>query len=1249
MKKIFRMALVFALAGATLMYTGCTKDYGEDIDALDSKLSSVQDQLSKQLADLQTEVSNLRSGVSSLESAVAALKTADEGFKTDISGLKTRVSAVEDQLKDLAKFATKDELKEAREALEKKITDEVAALKADILKVTDDLAKDIADLKEELKKKADAEDVEAKLKALEEAQAEVDAVYGFLSDELRSIVFLPDFYLAGIEATSYDFGSFIGYLVYGNPYVATSFYYDEDEGYIEPWTPNTPTTNTKYTFPNGAKWMTDLYYETDAKGAPVYYKYDPETYDWVYKDGKMVKGKEGDANVRMYFPANHLQGQVGIAKYNLNPSSFPTDSATWSLNGRNVKYYLKGEEEETWYPVFESISASNGLASVGYRVENPEKIYSSILGSVIDGAINLFMKYYNDGEVNMNGLMDLYETFIEPLIDRYRAGTNYNWMEQAQNELLAKSFRYNNIPTMQLVGTLSDGREIVSDWHAISSSEELVDHLAFASDNAYETDWYDCGLTTPLVKDLYMDATWCVVDDPSVPVKWNGGAIDLKELVAIHTTNYMSGAPIAEYSLEEFLAKYPGYHFEFELLPYTIGGNSTSEDKYGKIEGSMFTPCYVQSAGGQATSIPIAKDSEDGISAVGRMPVVLVTLVNDETKDIHAFGWFKIIISKDAKPEQFFEIPDLGKVPYICSNYALTTKWHEFSYFVLEKLKVDYQQFIGTYQFKGAWVYANVLENGKVVKKLVPTEVTTEGVLQNVNFQDYNSITKSYDTKKWGTAMYKKDESGSGINDAFTWNVNPTKVGEGKTQSLYFKFVYGDSVVYFEMKADVAKKAKMTFASNKILNLWFADIDAEPMNTVRISVPVPVVNPAIPDVLDFQKDLNEFFVGNKPALKLEAEESDPIYATIYNNTRNPYRSELLTTTTAFQFSGTQPLIATPALGHNTQLFVKTWRDYSVDGDKADYMKLYAVKYKFNMMKWAWEPVMTTIIDKNGDEQSVYEVDDDELIATITKTDDNPAKWMIKYENNDTAKYLLNLWSYKKTNQAEMLYANITAKNAYGSTACAAVDDGNFHVRFIRPIDVDFVSQDVAEESQVDGANVEVIKFFDAITDWNNQKVIVKNMVQKKDAEDKPIYDDQGEPVMVWDGTYSENVIKTINMYDYYGFEELRIDIANAQRNNWNPSNPAEWGKISEKTPAHEVKIGTVDETTGVFTEDSSLSPVDITDFNNLVGIVVNYRNTQGYAETFTIRIPVEIDYSWGTLIDYMVINIKDTGSTQPGN
>ncbi|MBO4918355.1 MAG: hypothetical protein J5374_10815 [Bacteroidales bacterium] len=1259
------MALVFALAGATLMYTGCTKDYGEDIDNLDAKLSSVQDQLSKQLADLQTEVSNLRSGVSSLESAVAALKTADEGFKTDISDLKTRVGKLEDQVKDLNKFATKDELKEAREALEKKITDEIAALKADILEVTDDLAKQIADLKEELKKKADAEDVEAKLKALEDAQAEVDAVYGFLSDELRSIVFLPDFYFAGIEATSYDFGSFIGYLVYGNPYADYTFYaQDGDEITVAPQT-QAPEGAIKYVIKKGAKYLADLYYNTDAKGNAMWYKYDPDTYEWIYKDGKLVAGKEGDANVRRYFPANYLQGQVGKANYNLNPSSFPVDSAEWSLNGRNVKYVLKAEEEETWSPVFVGITSDGaGLATVEYAIDNPDKIYSSILGAVIDCAIGLYNKYA-ENEDAVEDIVDVFD--LDELLGRNKlaSNTNMNWMEQAQNELLAKSYRYNNVPTMQLVGTLGDGRQIVSDWHAISSSEEVVGHLAFNASNPYVTEWGDCGINLYQVeKDLYTSSKWAIIDPASVPVKWNGGAIDLAELIAIHTFDAMSYQALAEYTLAEFNEKYPGYHFEFEMVPYTIGANATSEDMYGKLDGSSFTPCYVESAGGKATSKPIAKDSEDGISAVGRQPVVLVTLVNDETKNIQAYGWFKLVISKDAKLPQFFEIPDLGKVPFICSTYQLATKWHEFSFFVLEALKVDYNQFINSYQFDGVFVYANVLQaDGKTVKnELVATGVTTEGSFQDVTFQSYNKDKGKYEDKNWGKAQYKKDASGDGINDAFAWKVDPQKVGEGKTQSIYFKFHNGDSIVYFEMKADVAKKAKMSFAENKTNNLWFPDIDKEPMNTVRISVPVPDNTKGL-TVMDFYKNLFEFFNGNpgKPVLGLVAEESDPIYASIYNNPYNTYRSELTTTTSKFQFSKTQPLIATAAdLGYDTQLFVKSWKD---DGKAEDYTKLYAVKYNFNWNKFAYDPVMDEISDGKGGYTYHYHIYDSQLIATITEGEEGG--YVIEYADTDVAKYLLNLWSYKTDKQENMLYANITAKNKYGSTSCVSVDDGNFHVRFIRPIDIDFAAQDIAEESQVDGANVNIINFFEGITDWNNQPVIRKHMVDVLDEDGKVVKDKDGKPVQEWDGTYEEVVIKTINMYKYYEFDKIRINVGGALRNNWDSKDPSKWGVMAEQTPAHMLFLGSVDETTGKFTETSEtpiVSPnpsanppiydkiyeVSIDDFNNLATYVLNYKNTQGYASKFTILVPIEIDYAWGTLSDYMVINIKETSETQPG-
>ena len=1243
MKKIFRMALVFALAGAALMYTGCSKDYGEEIDKLDGKLSTLQSDLSSKLQDLEGRLSTLSSGVSGLESTINALKGVDDGFKGDISGLKSKVGEIEDAIKDLDKLAKKSELTDATAALEKKIDDGLAALKDSILVKAEDLQGQIDALKAALDLKADAasvftkdevnellakyytaeevdallaklaqkEDVEGKIA---DAQKNLDDVFALLSDELRSIVFLPDFYLAGIEATSYDFASFVGYVFYGNGMSNVVFYAkDFISGLAD-------DENVKYTIPKNVKYLADYNYETDSKGKPVYYKYDTETYDWVLdKNGKMVKGKEGDEDVRMYFPDNHLQGQDGTARYTLNPSSFPVDSAEWSMNGRNLKYVLKAEEEDTWSAVVKSITkdASSGIANVAFEIINPERMFCSVIGAAF--------------------------TFVRPkdLLQNEKSGTHYNWMERAQNELLAEEFGYNNVPTVQLVGTLSDGREIVSDWHAISSSEELVDHLAFDNSNPYVTDWGDCGLDKT-DKDLYTDSQWCIVDPYSVPVKYNGGPVDLDELLSIHTSSwlYEGYSPLAAYTLDEFNAKYPGHHFEYSLLTYYIGGNNTSEDMYGKIDGSKFTPCLVKSEGGKAQSIPIEKDSEDGISSVGRMPVVFVTLVEDATKAVHAYGWFKIIISKDARLPQFFEIPDLPKVPFICANFTLSTKWHEFNYFVLENLKVDYEQFM-SYKYDGVWVYANVLDEktGKVSNELIKVEGSdVEGSYKDLKFKNYDTSKKEYKTLNYGQARYAKDSSGSGINDAFAWKVSPQGIGAGKTNSIYFKFTRGDEEVYFQMKAVVAPKAKMGFVANKLASVWFSDItDPIEYNTARISVPVPEV--PVPDVMDFFKDINELFQGNKPELYLK-EDSDPVYASYWNNWMDGTGTytALHKHNVAFQFSATQPVI-TDNEGLTWPLFVKTWKGGT--SEKADYMHLYVQTYYYFMNMRL--PDQDELDDADYTKVPKIWADGSNLLATITANSDG--SYVIEYADTDIAKKLLNLWSYKVTDEKQMLYANIVAKDSY-DTCKITVDDGNFHIRFIRPIDVDFAAQDVAEESQIDGANVEVVKFISGITDWNNYKVLVKEMEDVLDADGNPVKDENGKVKQEWTGYYIPNVYKTVDLYEYYGFETLRIDLDGTMRNNVDLSNRSKFYKISEKVPSARIALGNVD-TDGVFSPlaESGIVEVDITNFEDLKEYMINYKNGQAYQDAFTVIVPVEIDYAWGTISDWMVINVKTTGET----
>jgi hypothetical protein len=1287
MKKIFRMALVFALAGATLMYTGCTKDYGEEIDNLDAKLTNVQKDLSDKLSDLQGQLSTVKSGVSSLESAVAALKTADEGFKTDISGLKTKVAAIEDAIKDLDKLATKKELADAQAALEQKINEDLAAAKEMVLAKAQELQDQIDAISAALELKANAEDVYTKekvdeilskyytaeevdtflaLKAdadavytkdevdafleakankadvytkeeidalfdnvykkaevdeklketLAEAKKYVDEAFAVLSNELRSIVFLPDFYFAGIESTSFDFADFTAWEILKESKDRTIQSTAETQEVV------------KYTLKKGAPTDADiLYYKRDGK--LVYFKYN------MY--GQLVETTEalGGKPVQI---GTFTQGQIGKAQYNLNPSTFNTDDADWSLNGRNVKYIVKAEEK-TWHPIFEDIKAEDGLATVYYSIENPELVFSSVIGA--------FPFAYLPGTITPGR-----PTILDP------NGTVATW-NKLQAALLANNVNrstYTNVPTMQLQATFktededAETRSIYSDWHAITSFEEVVSHLAFGDKNPYTTNWEDidedygedCGIAAPVTKDLYPIADFAVLNETNLKIKYNGGPVDLAKLINVHTIDAETGKWFGSYSLEQFQAKYPGYHYEFALVPYTIGSNATSEDMYGKLEGTNFIPCYVKSEGGKASSIEIPEDSEDGISAVGRMPVVLVTLVADDTEYVHAYGWFKILISKDDKPDQFYELPDLGKVPYICNTYKLATKWHEFSYFVLEALKVDYEVFIKNYKFTDVYAYVPVVTEKGIEMKF--QSVVNGTVSEGANLPiSYSFFGQNYDL---GTAKYAKDASGSGINDAITWNVNPRGIGAGKNFTIYYRFENGDQVIYFALTANVAEALKYKL-SNKIANEWYDDIDGEAYNTGRINVKVP--NATSDDVTNFFRYIDEFFRESKPGADLY--DSDAIYTAIAkdNNLKGEIKPNFV-----FTFSDEQPVINGlkaagctywKAYGNPDQvpLYTNWWDDSSI---------LYVPEYEKKGN--AWVEVMDEILLPGADlPTEVPAIFEKNIIATLSGSYSTGNilfgdKLKYQYAEGETpAKALLNLWSYKETDQAKMLYANIDVAISYGTCKIPAGSD-LFHMRFVRPIDVNFQSAKIANESVVTGANVLVAKFIEGITDWNNMRVIVP----------APLYGEDGKPVKDKDGNiiYTEyfeaNIINKVNMFKYYGFDQLILDIANAERDNVEVGNPSKRGKVSKETPYATLEAGTV-----VFGEDAQGRPTetftanngvfDITTLDNLKGACIHYENGRAVVESFNIYIPVTVTYSWGAITGELTVKVEKTADT-PG-
>ena len=1216
MKKNFRMALVFALAGATLMYTGCTKDYDEDINALEQKVNALETDLSQKVSDLQGQVANLKSSISALEAADAALQKSVDANKADIKTLQDKVAAIEKAIADLNKYATKDELKAATDALDAKI----AEAKQSIL----DEAKKLQDQIDELKEKLAAD--EEKIAALEAAQKEIDNVYGFLSDELRAIVFLPDFYFGGIESTSFDFVSLWGL----EPVKLAKDLSDKVDHN------KAPLVYKK----DGKTTATDNVVMKNGKA--VMYAVDPDTFDYIYgADGKPVvwnknvKSAAGkDALQFPWFPANRTMGQLGVAYYDLNPSSFPTDSAEWRLRGMNRRYETKADEALFWAPVFEGITNNGGEAAVQYSIANPELVFNSIIAAFPACADSIAKA---EAKAEPSEKIEVRETFKRMIMRMYTQ--------------FFEGIGDTNVPVMQLIATLSDGRDIKSDWHAVTSDEELVDHLAFTAASKYTTESKtDCGAVQNKKVDLYADAYLAGENEPSVPVKYNGGPVDLSKIIAIHTVSPATNELYGAYTLDEFTKKYPGFSYKFELIPYKIGNNVTEEQMYGQIDGNNFTPCWVESKDGKAVSHVIEKDSEDGVSSVGRFPIVLAYLV-DEAGNSYAVGYFKIEIVKDAKvvDETWLEIPDLGKVPYICGPFTLRTNWHQFSYFVLEQLKVDYDEFVNDYTLKGIYGYESVKDaKGNKSTQFVPIVLAEAGKeaalkLDNANLNKdtgFEGYTFDKPGTDYGTAIYDLDNSGTGINDAFEWTV----AGKAKDKSIYFKFEKSKyEVVYFEMKADVADAAKFDFGANKIANEWFDDINADPKNTARINVLVP--NQDGDDVTEFYRDLKRFFIGYKPAMVL-TDDADPVYKNYFDNNKNnddQYDPAELEGAFKFYFSGTQPKVVFTDKDGNSitladtlndnktvvdlseiQLYVNNW-----DGGTSD--SLYVPQFK----KVNNQIVPVTEKKKvNGQEKDVPVLVPDRLIATLDTTglvtyfpDSNTDVW---------SKKLLNLWSYTQTAQERMLYANVLVKTTYGECEIPAGDAG-FYLRFVRPLDINFKPADVAQESAVNGFNVLVAEFFSNIVDWNKQSLI------KPETEKKTV---DGKEVEVPTGYFVENVISGVHMYQYYQFTELVLDLDNALRDNWDTKDLTKIGKLKDVTPEAQLALGTVDPETDVFTAGEGNS-LDISDIENLKNAALNYRNDRAVVETFNLYIPVCINYAWGTISETLKIQVKKTADTDP--
>lgn len=1188
MKKIFRMALVFALAGATLMYTGCTKDYDEDINAANQKIESLVAQHAADVAalknDLSTAVSNLEAAYKKADDAVTAAykaadadlqkaidankaaidanKTAIDANKAAIADANTAIAAIEEELKT---FATKEELAAAEAGLEAKIkavADDLAAVKTQLDKVAEDLGKQISDLDAKFttalaEQKADLEGqiAQALLTAknvLSTAKAELEAALALLGNELRSIVFEPELYYAGIEATTYT------------------------------WTWVSPST---------------MYANNDFD-----VRADGE-FDQASERREIIIFPKGTELFRTNSEKpSYTVGQIASANYSLNPSSFDVNKAEWALSGKDYEYLVRADEEEVWTPEFVTWD-DNG--AVRYTIANPNLLPTNIYGqgsysyryvesaqaaleaflaeNKIDAPasgfiglgdlINWLLGGDSQAEINerfqeklntilesIADLKDKHEEDIETLQGDVKSLYSDLTIKAYQiAELYANVARLYNfhsyVPSMRLTATLSGEREVASDYAAIVSNPEWFEELGFSSESTYKTS-YTCNVGSPLYYSIYDAVSY----PASVPVAYDK-TLDLN-FVNIHMWDSYKGE--YESTLADLKKVYPDLSMTYEIVNYIDGKYGTEEGKFGKIVDGVFYPQCVDAAGNQIDP----KDAPNhGRSAVDKKPLVLVKLFNGD--DLVLAGYFKIIIVQEISSETI-DLDPFDTIPFICGTQSLYTTWAQFSA-ALESLGTTYKSF--SEQFK--IVYDAEYNASTTLPQNIGLYADVYEFVDGKFVRAYDEETGTY---KYGQVIYWTDGFGNGVNNVFEVRVNDKQaknIGTGKSKTIYVKFIkdlYNE--VYVSFTISVAEPAKFDFGANKLNNEWFNDVEADVRNTVKLNVAVPN-NPG--EVIgSYYRNLDHFFVGEKPGINL-TDDSDPVYSTL-----------------------------------------------AEDGETLKYAYDIEPRYEYFFNAEQSCGLSTFVVSEDG--KRLYAEDEvaENLVARISGN-------YLYYEKSDVAMELLNMFPNDTEKVEEMLWADIHVKVVYGTTCVIAAGEADFHARFLRPLNIEFAEQTVKEESQVNGANLYIKNFLKPIVDWNNQGVVVWNE-NKKQLE--------------------ENIIKDkVNMYTYYGFQFLEIDLAKAVRNNWNINDPAEFGVMKDVTPSAQLRMGVADDNDFLISYYAPFvnhPPYNITSLANLDNQVINYRNEKANVDAFTIKIPVKVTYAWGTIEDVIVVDVQKTTETQPG-
>ena len=598
----------------------------------DLKGMSYKDAVMKVYGDLESVKTNLGNALTDIDGLKKALNDPKTGWKAVDADLQQQIDAIN---KYLGKYGSTDPT----------VTKQLEDLRAQLKQISengyDDTAikNDIDGLKKQMK------DLNT---AINEIKASLNVLNVLVQQRLRSLVFIPDAYYWGIEATSFN-------------------YLDAFQYTLAP---------------------TD-YATKEVRG----YKYGSAKYDdRVSDDALMEAGSRLDHSAAnkeggRYDSIQYTSVMDLWANYHLNPSDVIIDDITdVQVIDADKDYVLtrasdakittkKDKDGKSIYKI------KDGVMSVQLDVKNPEKIKS-----VLKGLMAQYGYILNPNEI----VEETAATQEKPMVTIFATQAYLQGEGAKEDTIITSDYAtlyadiYSNIRLSHKYSTTANPVPFTGVQNAHCGYCAL-----YANDNIANND------------SLHLMATVheATVFAPQDTCNWDE-TLDLRKLVETHWDN-ISGMHevVPADKMEEY-----GLTYKFELTGFYKGSNTTSESAHAAInpeDGYTFRPQMVE----QGTGKQQAYGAEQGMQTVGRTPVVRVSLV-DKYGKILDYGYIRILITRKGPDYKYLEVTYDGKgqsyideCEFEAEGYQVyKTTWYQTEYDLYKLVGMAREDFENVYE-----------------------------------------------------------------------------------------------------------------------------------------------------------------------------------------------------------------------------------------------------------------------------------------------------------------------------------------------------------------------------------------------------------------------------------------------------------------------------------------------------------------------------------------------------------------------